>query len=329
MTEHRHPVDDLLRAYAGTPEPDSEDRNNAEARLIAAIDLAAAAQAPQRRRWPVAVWATVLLTVVVGLLFVLEAGRSSPVSAAMEEIARIAETTEPLTVSDTEFVYTRSEMQAIFIVPKEGLGDVPYTGDHLVYLALSTRETWFGTRGTVQIRTTFHEPVFFTAVDESVYYAAGIDKQDQIGETITTTVTDPTKQVWPTDPVELDSAIREAMVTERGLPETVEYLDVALDILRESFSSPQLRAATLRLIGDINGLQLVETSAAQSVTFLIEYVDRNVDARLTFTIDMIGNLSFEEHLNLTADQEFGIPADTSVFVVEYSAPLVVDGLDAR
>ena len=327
MPDEQHPVDDLLKRIVGSPTSSQDEKTAAEAALQQAIENDVVKPLPGRRSRQL-VWTAAAVALIIGLVVVFRPWAVSPAAAAMEEVAALTETLDPVEATDDTFVYTRSETSAITRIPREGLGDIPYGKDQLLYYTNTIRETWFGNDNTVQIAITLLEPTFLNSEDEAVYYEAGLDEQDQIGETITTTVTDPTKQVWPTDRDKLDAAIREAMVTDRGLPETVEYLDVALDIVRESFSSPQLRAATLRLIGDLNGLQLVETSATGSVTFLIEYTDRNVDTRLTFIIDGNGYLRYEQLLNLTADQEFGIPANTSVFVAEYSEPLIVDGLDA-
>jgi hypothetical protein len=130
----------------------------------------------------------------------------------------------------------------------------------------------------------------------------------------------------PTDPTALDKAIRQAAVNDRGLPETVEYLDVALDILREPLTSPQLRAATLRLIAQLPDLELVETARDDSFTFAVEYRDQDVDSRQTFTLSKQGYLLTEEIRILEPNPRFGIPADTDIFTAIHTPATIVDDL---
>lgn len=223
-------------------------------------------------------------------------------------------------------MYTRSTTLTLGVVPREGLGEVPYQKDLLVYQAHSTRETWYGTQGTVQIRTTNHQPTFFTETDEEAYYAAGLDQQDQINQTITTTDTQPIEE-WPSDPEQLDHAIRNQMATDRGLPETVEYLDVAFDIIGESFATPDVRAAALRLVAELDGLQFIGEEPEGQATFAVEYTDRGVQTRLTFVVETNGYIRHEQILNITADDRYGIPANTPIYQTEMDEPVVRRTLD--
>ncbi|MFQ5522111.1 MAG: hypothetical protein ACE5F5_00840 [Acidimicrobiia bacterium] len=332
MTERDHPVDDALRLVAGFPEPTAEDRRLAEERLVEAI---AAEQARSGRRLRLRVasrrvvgWAAAFVAILVGVLLLIEAVNPTATEAAMEEIAVVAEATDPLVIPDQQFLYTRSEISAISVIPREALKGVRFDGEFLVYLLPTIRETWIGSEGTVQIRTTNQPPSFFANSDETAYYAAGIDRQDSIGETTTlVTSSEPALAQWPTDDPALDRAIRQAARPDRGLPDHVEYLDVALDILREVFTPPDLRATTLRLIGQLSDLNLVETTNDGAATFDIEYTNQNIPTRLTFTISGQGYLLFEEIRILKDDPRFGIPANTSVSTAEYSTPRIIPSLD--
>lgn len=328
MSEEKHPVDDLLRALAGSPEVDAGDLAYIQSRLDAAIQDEKRAHRIQNRRRRVMVWAAAATALVVGASLVLQTTRVSPAEATLEAIAEVVETVDPLTVSDSEFVYTRSEVQARSIVPREALDDLAYEGDELVYLLSSTRETWFGSDGSVQIRTTVHDASFLAPEDEAVYYAAGLDQQDDIGKTDTLTVTDPAQDDWPTDPHQLDQTIRARMTQGQVLPETVEYLTTALNIIREAYISPELRAAILRLIADLDGLEHPADSADEPAEFYIEYPDQGVMIRFTFRIDSQGYLRFEERVNLEVDTNLGVPADTPVFRAEYTRPTVTANLQA-
>lgn len=326
MTERDHPVDDALRRVAGQPTPSEADRRLGADRLAEAI---AAEQRPQpRRRYRLTVgWAIGFGVLLVGLLVAVETISPTPTEAAIEEIAKAAEETDPLTIPPQQFGYTKSEMTALAIVPTEALRDIEHEREFLVYLLRTIRETWIGSEGAAQLRTTNQPPIFFSEADEDAYYTAGIDEQDAIGETTMLTTTDrPTEPAWPTDPTALDKAIRQAAVNDRGLPETVEYLDVALDILREPLTSPQLRAATLRLIAQLPDLELVETARDDSFTFAVEYRDQDVDSRQTFTLSKQGYLLTEEIRILEPNPRFGIPADTDIFTAIHTPATIVDDL---
>lgn len=326
MTKRDHPVDDALRRVAGQPTPSEDDRRLGADRLAEAI---AAEQIPQpRRRYRLTVgWAIGFGVLLVGLLVAVETISPTPTEAAIEEIAKAAEETDPLTIPPQQFGYTKSEMTALAIVPAEALRDIEYEREFLVYLLPTIRETWIGSEGAAQLRTTNQPPIFFSEADEDAYYAAGIDGQDAIGETTTLTTTDrPTTPDWPTDPAALDQAIRQAAVSDRGLSETVEYLDVALDILREPFATPQLRAATLRLIAQLPDLELVDTAGDESFTFTIEYRDQDVETRQTFTLGDQGHLLTEEIRILDPNPRFGIPADSAIFAANHTPATIVADL---
>lgn len=326
MTEREHTVDDALRQVAGQPTPSEADRRLGAERLAAAM---AAEQRPgPRRRYRLTVgWAIGFGVLLVGLLVAVETISPTPTEAAFEEIAEAAEETDPQTIPPQKFGYKKSEMTALAVVPAEALRNIEYEREFLVYLLPTIRETWIGSEGAAQLRTTNQPPIFFTDADEDAYYAAGIDEQDAIGETTTLTTTgQPTTQDWPTDPTALDQAIRQAAVNDRGLPETVEYLDVALGILREPLASPQLRAATLRLIAQLPDLELVDTAGDESFTFAIAYRDQDVDTRQTFTLSRQGHLLTEEIRILEPNPRFGIPSDTNIFTAKHTPATIVGDL---
>ncbi|MFQ5523685.1 MAG: hypothetical protein ACE5F5_08915 [Acidimicrobiia bacterium] len=261
---------------------------------------------------------------MVGLI--VQPFATNPASAVLGEIAAVAAEQDPLSVTDTSFIYTSSRVTALAVVYRDELSGVPYDRDLLVYLLPREREVWIGNEGTEQIRTTYLEPIFFRDTHEEAYYAAGLDTADQIGQTVTSTVLIPV-DVWPDNLEELDQAIRNQMASGRGLPFDVEYLDVALDIITESFVSPQLRASTLNLISRLGSLQLGEPGDGVQA-FSVEYSERGVRMRLTFGIDRVGNLTSKELVAVTEDTAFGIPAGTAVSTAIYGPPTEVDTLFA-
>ncbi|MFP4554794.1 MAG: hypothetical protein ACLFRT_13165 [Actinomycetota bacterium] len=253
--------------------------------------------------------------------------RPTPTEAAMEEIAQLVETVDPTQIPEQDFLYTDATVTSLVVVPADMLGDPAYEGDFLPYLLPSRRETWYGSDNTLQIRTTNQPPVFFSEEDEAAYYTAGLDDQDRIGETTTDTFTDDRDfSTWPTNPNELDAAIRERIPPETSRPNEVEYLEIALGLIREVFTPPLLRATTLTLIGRIPTLDLVD-QASEQTTFAIEYEQDEVETRQTFTLTSQGDLVSEETRVLEDHPRLGIPADTPVFTAQYSTPTIVDTLD--
>lgn len=294
----------------------------AEDRLRAAIEAEKATK--QGRSW----WPWVAAAAVfVGLFVAVQTFRPTPTEAAMEEIATVVETIDPAQVGDQQFLYTEGANIALSVLPGDMLEGVSYEGEYFVYRLPNFRQTWHGNDGVVQLATTNQEPVFFTEEDEDLYYEAALDELDNIGETVTDTIQDdPNLDQWPTDPSELDAAIREQLPPDTGRPESVEYLDIALDLIREVYTPPGLRAAVLTVIGRIDELQVVEQDES-TATFAIGYEDRGLDTRQTFTISRRGELLAEQTLLLEPDPELDIPADTALFEATYSTPEVVNSLD--
>ncbi|MGD2101669.1 MAG: hypothetical protein PVG83_05480 [Acidimicrobiia bacterium] len=323
MAEPRDRVDHLLRRLAGDPEPGPGD----EIRARSGFEALTRGEQPARfgRRGLVVAGFGVVLAIVAAVV-IFGVGRPSPASAAMEEIARAVEEVSPLSISDTEFVYQVIDSEALAFDDPDRLGDISYPDEYLVYSLPRSVEVWRGASGSVQMRVTVGRPTFFSSVAETAYYEAGLDESDAVGETFTQTFTGAQVEEWPADIDELDEAIRDAMVTNRGLPDTVEYLDVALDIVEDVMQPPDVRASTLHLIGNLDGLKLVESNADEA-TFSVEYVDRGLDVRLTFSVGVDGYLRFHELLYLTADDEYGIPAGTVESSIRYSTPRIVEGLE--
>jgi hypothetical protein len=328
VTKPEHPVDEALKQVAGDPTPSEDYRRMGADRLAQAI---AAEQQPRRWHRPRAAlgWAFALVVIfAAGVLVMVEVLSPTATEAAFEEIAEAAEQADPLAIPAQQFAYTRSEVTALMIVSAEAFENVEFEKDFLTYVLPTTREVWIGSEGTVQIRTTNQTPTFFTEADEDVYYQAGIDQEDAIGETITLTTTDqPTIPNWPTNPKDLDQAIRHVAVTDRGLPVSVEYLDVALDILRETLATPELRAATLRLIGQLPGLQVADTDTDQATTFSITYQHQEIQTRQSFTLSSEGALLEEETWILEPHPRFDIPANTPTVAATHDPPILVDSLN--
>lgn len=328
MPEKQYRLDKLLRKLAGSPVPSRSDQERAESQLMEFISGDPTVRRSRVRRLLIA-WTAVALIAALTLIVLFQPGSTSPAAAAMSEIADLAEQVEPLEATDQSFVYTRSETQTLVLIPKEGLGDTRYAEENLVYYENTIRESWIGNDETVQVSVTVLQPSFFNDMDEDVYYAAGLDAQDRVGETIISTVSQPDDRIWPTDPVEFDAAIRDDMITDRGLPEPVEYLLVALDIIRESHASPELRAETLRLIGDLDGLESESIDPDGIATFSVDYEEQAIMKTLTFSVDTSGILRFEEVVRIDEDTTFGIPAGSVESSSTWDQPRTTTNLNIK
>lgn len=327
MADNSHPVDDALRRVAADLEPTEPNRQLAEAQLQALIS---AESERQGRRIKLATlgWAVAALLGAVGAILLLQVIRPTPTHAAMEEIAVVVEASDPLTIPPQQYAYTSSQTTTLRIVPKEGLGDVEYDRDLLVYLLPAQRETWVGSDAVVQIRTTAGPPIFFHTEDETAYYAAGLDATDVLGETVTETMLlEPDPEAWPEDKAELGRAIR-AMVNGQERPEPVEYVDIALDVIRESLISPQTRANALRLIGEQPGLRVEPVTDEGSSRFVLDYTDAGVATRLSFTISSEGHLLEEAETLLEPHPLLNVPAGVTVAHNVYGKTVIVGTLDS-
>ncbi|HZD22435.1 MAG TPA: hypothetical protein VE569_03400 [Acidimicrobiia bacterium] len=59
----------------------------------------------------------------------------------------------------------------------------------------------------------------------------------------------------------------------------------------------------------------------------IDYTDTGIESRLTFTISRDGYLRYHQILNLTAEPEYGIPANTPTYEAEFAEPKIAGSLD--
>lgn len=311
------PIEALLRRVVGSPTPTEGERARAKAALNVAIVDEQRRGTYSRRRLaqPALVAAIVTIVVFAGLLI-----RSDPAAAALGAIAAAAEKTDPLLVPAQSFAYTRSETTVLVVLPSDAFDQLSVLGDQVAYLLPQTRESWVAPEGVVQLKVFTGTPIFFDAEAESAYYGAGLDRLDLVGETVTETFTGVSgilDQTWPTDSGELADTIRSRLPPVRGLPVEVEMLDIALDLLRETTASPQLRAAALRVIAHLD-LDLVEQLPDGSATFAIEY-NSPLPIRDTFTVDRNGQLLAETSTFTEGDPSLGIPSGTVTYQAQYGA----------
>lgn len=318
------PIGDLLRRLTGTPEPTAKEREQAERALTAAIDAEHRLPVTGRRKWgrqPI-IWVTVLAVVLTFGSLILP----DRASATLGEIAVAAERTEPFNIPAQSFAYTRSETQELSIMPADAFGRVVAPAERVAYLVPQTREAWISNQGVLQLRVTTGQPIFFSKEAETAYYGAGLDRLDQVGETITESFTGVglLAQTWPTTPVELAQTIRDRFPPDRGLPDEVEILDISLDLLRETAAPPELRAAVLRVIADLN-LELLERLPDGPATFAIDY-HSPLPTRDMFTINSTGQLLAESSTLTNGNPDLALPPGTATFQARYQPVEIVTGL---
>jgi hypothetical protein len=270
---------------------------------------------------------SVAVLVLIAVVVVSQIGRPGAAEAAFSEIARVAETVDPLSIPAQHYSYSRSEQIVGVVDPVDafdGARDRP-----LAYLIPETREMWVGEDGTVQLRTTARTPQFFNAQDETDYYTAELDAQDNIGETVTETFTGITSIVderqWPTAPDELEATIVSLLPESYARPLDVEILDSALDLIREPATPPSLRAAALQVIAGLD-LTLTERTSDGGGTFTITY-DTPQRTTMTITINGQGQLLSESATLPDGDPTLGIPAGTVINQATYNPTEIVNNLD--
>lgn len=303
MDEQDRAVDDAVRRLLRVPEPSADDKQHTLARLSLAIEQEA--RPTSRRSWRLVPLAVGALALSVVSFLVVDMLRTTPVQAAFEEIAEAAEQADPHQLTDTEYFYLKSEELALGVVPAEMLTGVDFAKPELVYQLTSVREVWYGNRGAVQIRTTSTGVDFFSPQDRDAYFQAGLDESlDRLGHPVTITVTEEQPPNWPNTPSELDAAITEAAQGDRS--QTVEYVDTALDIIRDPRNPPDVQAATLRLLGSLHGLEVVDDDPTL-VTFRLDFEERGIRHRLTFKITSMGGLTEESVTILETDPVLGVP----------------------
>lgn len=322
------PVVRALRRLAGQPQPTAADRRQAEEALQQAIDQEASKERrlrPPRRSWSIG-FAIAAVVVIVGLTVQLL--RPTAASAALSEIASAAERVDPLVIPAQSFAYTRSETTLLAVQPSDAFGDVKVPAQGVAYLLPQTREAWIGADGTVQLRLITHPPTFFIPDTEAAYYTAGLDLTDRVGETVTTTVSGASSllksRTWPIDPNQLLQVLRSLFPSDRGLPEAVEILDLALDLLRETGAAPELRAALLRVLSTLD-LELVERRSDGAVQFAVTY-EAPLLTRDTFTLDPSGYLLEENTTLIEGDPNLSIPSGTVIWNALYEPTSIVESL---
>lgn len=325
MTSGDDPLD-ALRPSDGQPSPSPGEEERAWARLSHAM---AAEQAHKQKRMgrPRRLVPVAAALAVTALVAVTVAVRPTPAQASLTEIAHAARLADPLIVPQGSFIYARSERIDLAIRPGIELG---LNEEHVAYLQPVSREVWRQPETRFyQISTTLGQPQFFDPAIEAAYLAAGLDRTDHIGETVTRRLNDVADPLIETDWPTQDDRLRQAMQTyaQQGgdeRPLEAQLLDLAADLLRESNPSPELRSAILQVLAQLP-LDLQHRGSDQTITVAITYRGPLL-TRDTVTLSPDGHLLAQTTTLLEADSDLRIPPNTMISSATYQLPRIVTNL---
>jgi hypothetical protein len=295
--------------------PDPADEASARARLRWAIS-------GEKRHWLGGVWVALSAMVVVLAAVGAVALRPLPVEPPVASLLEVADTVAalpPTPLSGDGYYLTRSERLVLTTVRAEE----PVVS----FIQPSQREVWVAADGTTRVLTTYGAPRFLTAEDQSAFELSGLAPNHESGETVVQTygpaefVADPA--VWPSDAPRLQQALLERLGPGDQQPHALRLLQSAVELIRENGPDPSLRAAVLRVIAGVPGIQVSGTTELVTVVFdgaLPERTERRV-----YTFDAsTGHLVSESVTVVSADH----PRRT-VFSSRYEPPVQVKGDPGR
>jgi hypothetical protein len=248
-----------------------------------------------------------------------------PAEAALQEIARAAESTPAIVPPSGEYAHVVETTMRMGVVPADAFAD---GSQDLVYFLETTYERWVSD-DEVRLRTTVGEPVFLSPADESRYYSGGFDSADTVGQTTLETLTGVSTILdegpWPTDPSELEATLRALAPTGTGRPADIEVLDLAVDLIREAETPPELRAAAVTVISGLDP-RLVERMEDGGGAFSFSWQEP-LPSQLIVTIDGSGFLVREQLIRTAGDPSLGLPANTVIEDTRYGPWEIVDESD--
>jgi hypothetical protein len=235
---------ELIRKFrSDVPYPDMSTTAAARARV-----LGSGRPARRRARWPFALAATAAAAAAVLVVVLVQTG--TPQSAAAAVLKRTARTAadQPGTAPPRpgQFVYTRTHSldESTSVLH----------GHAFSVLVHQNRESWIGTDGSGRLREATSGAMFMSGRDHREWIAAGRPKLSEHGHTDQAlgrgelSYMDLSK--LPTDPDALKAVIEQRKIVG-GPPGDAETFTIVGDLLRETYASPQLRAALYRVVAEL------------------------------------------------------------------------------
>ena len=288
------PADTQLRAVfedaIPSVEPTTAQMSSAWAALAEAIEaesmpVAQPATRPPWWRQPQWAMAGVVAVALIVATAILLPSTAPPLDANLENIARAARQVEAADLPAGSYAYAATDSRVRIIA------ELP-DGTAIDYILPQRIESW--QRGRfVETRTHTAPPIFADAASEAAYYAAGLDDDDGVGQTITLIETDipnaPSVRNLSTNADDL----RRQIFSELGqnpdwtpddeariLEHVAQLMDPALA------APPPLRAALLEIIAGLD----VETAitGGGGVAVELAYSDGGAEYLLEVEVDEAG-----------------------------------------
>jgi hypothetical protein len=173
------------------------------------------------------------------------------------------------------------------------------------------------------------DPTFFDRAVADAYAASGLAEQDRVGATEVNEFTPEATVLgvrdWPTD----RDSLLEAMVAYvsnqgREVAEVAAVVELASDLLRASGASPELRAAVIGALDELE-VEVTARTGGDGVAVAFDYVDE-VRARRVLEFDRESNLVRDRLVWLEDAPLYGVPAGTAFFDSQLSPSRVVESL---
>jgi len=307
-----NPIDRLLRTVLVERAPSEREIERIDTRYREGI------RANSRTRTHTA-WSrlAIVATVVVALVaaaVVIQATRPAAVGASLQEIAHAASVVDVSTLGSGEYYYTESTAKNLVV------GSVPGSEERIAYLIPESRRVWVSRTGTFVIEVTLHAPIFFEDESRTLYYQNGMDVGDRIGLTTVTAQSSThtaLERDWPTDPDALERMIR----AKPSVQTDTDVVNFALNLIRESPASPQLRAATVLVLANLN-LRIADRTET-STTFETTPTGRD-DSIIRFELRNDGQLLRIQTRTVDGFPSLGIPAGFAISDAGYGPTTLVE-----
>lgn len=332
MNRDTHPVDELLRSVVGIATPSRSITDQGRSRLEAAIADEANTRVQRqtghsgeavRVGWlrPALALAGVAIFAVAAMM-IGSVLTPAPVTA-LGDLAAVVEEVAPV-VADGEVLYTESRETSISTLEGSEIG-LP-DREFVAYLLPLVTERWTSD-STVTERTTVGRPQFFSPEVEAAYRSSGQAAVDGVGEV--RVVTYPLSQSdfgirdWPTDDDGLLAAMRSYVSNEGGdASEAASVLALAGTLSRDPGATPELRAALLRVLADLD----VEVMRFEDGGAIVaaEFVENGVPSRVELEFDADGYLECQRLIWLRGEPDVGVRGVTVVSDLRTTPAIVVD-----
>ncbi len=305
---------DYLR---GGPEPvaSADEQHQARRRLDMAI-----AQEGDRLRKGRLRRRLILVGTLLGAAGVAAGGlwRRVGLSSTVHRMAAIIRATQQPAIPEGSFAYFKSDRADLVVRPATDFGLTDRTW--VAYLQPLTRELWRSPDVRfLQVRTTLGDPELFDAsVSAQVLEAlagtlhkSSTEQFLEVEDLLLTTD-------WPSEPSRLRQAMESYLARTAGdRPLSVGLFELAGHLVRESWRSPQFRAAVLEVI---SGLPIsTQDASSGSHTFSLAYRDPQ-KVRLDLSFSALGYLSAERLTMLEEDAELGIPSGAAISSAQHATP---------